>query len=135
MADPEGEIKRLVQELNEADVDPSDVVVGRKTDVQDAKSEKESLRQSISDAKGISPDELENLSLPALRRLNDSDGGRSNPTPAPKSKSAKMGDIPRGKEKKAAELREQKEFLEGRSGVLAEKRLKHIEQELEELKA
>lgn len=135
VADPEGEIKRLVQELNEADISPDKVAVGRQSDIRDAKGEKETLRREISDEKGISPDELESLSLPSLRSLAGSDSPDSDLSPAPKSKYKKDGTVPRGREEEAAKLQEQKEFLEGRSGVLAEKRLEHIEEELNELKS
>lgn len=133
--DKGGWFESLLEEMKEKGVEAEDLAIGRRDDIADAKSEKESLRRSISDAKGISSDSLTNLSLPELRRLTDSGEGGSDPTPDPKSKSPKKGNsVPRGKEDKYSDLMEQKEFYERKSGILAEKELERVESELNSLK-
>lgn len=134
--DPEGNVKDLLNEIADTDdTTPGDVAVGRRDDITDAKDEKETLRRSISDAKGIEADSLSSLSLPELRRLMDSGDGGSGPSPAPRSGDPDPDEtIPRGKQDKAADLEEQIEFLERKNGVLAEKMLEQKRSELESLK-
>lgn len=134
--DPDGEVSDLLNEIEETDLEFGDVCVGRRRDIKTAKETRESLIEGISQDKGIDREEIEHLTLASLRRLStDSNGSNGQGSPAPRSGDVKKDEtVPRGKGDKLADLREREEFYEGRSGPLAEKGLKAVRQEIEDLK-
>lgn len=136
--DPENQFAQLVRDLNQADKElgPEDVAVTRKEDAQAARETREAHIEALVSDKDIDREEVENLSLPALERLSgDSGGSKGQGSPAPRSGDIQKDDtVPRGKQDKLADLREQEEFYERKSGPLAEKGLEAVRQEIEELK-
>lgn len=110
--------------------------VGRKDDLRDAKAEKETLRRSIAETKGISSDSLASLSLPELRRLSDDTNGGGDPKPDPKSGDVQPDEtVSRSDRSEYEQLKETREFLESKTGKLAEARLETVNERIREIES
>lgn len=127
------EFSDLLRRIRDADdVDPDELALAPKDDVSDTVDQKDRLRESLADSRGVDPEELTDLSLSSLRALADADGG-SGGRPNPRSKAVEKSGVARSDRAEYEDLKETREFLADKSGALAENRIEEIEARMAEL--